>query len=158
MKSAARKVKMLPAKGYNLPLIEVTGSRTTWKGSPNDMVTLCLNSASELNEITSEFPCLVTGKPGLRIRTDQSTLCLTPDRVCAFFLTALAQEDYKAIHANSPTEWWIHGDFYNSQGKALQPKIAVKRATGKTSFNKDWSGKSTTLKTKPADTFDPFNL
>jgi hypothetical protein len=153
MKRAVRKLRILTTKSV-LPLIEITGSDTTWKGGANEIVNLCVNAPSDLSEPTAEFPCSISGKPGLRVRTNDNTFNLTPERVRQLFLTALCPEDYLALKSQFSDEWWIHGDFYDNDGTATQPKITVRR------LNRERTNPSarTPTPSKPAQEFDPFNL
>ena len=152
MKRSVRKVRILTSSPSAAPLIEITGSDTTWKGDANAIVTLAATSTADLNEATSEFPCSISGKPGLRVRTNDNTFNLTPERVRKLFLTALSPDEYLALKSQFSDEWWIHSDFYDKDGTATQPKITVRRTTReKTSIRPS-------TPSKPAQEFDPFNL
>ena len=109
----------------NFHHIEIKGKDKVIIGDPNGIVEYCLYS-KPLPVVSEEYKCFVTDRPGLAVQTDTLTLDLVPDIVRRLFLVALTPEEYKRIRkAVYDHEFWIHDDFYDENGIALQPKKAL---------------------------------
>ena len=93
-------------------------------GDANGFVEHCLKPAP-FDDADEGKPCIVTGQPGLKVKTRNTEICLAPEIVKRFFLVALTKKEFKAVQAVNPSEWWIHDDFYEADGTACQPKCQV---------------------------------
>ena len=105
------------------PYIAITGHKAKIIGDPNGMVIHCLQS-KPLPRVSRNYRCLVTDKAGLLVNTGDSVLYLNPDLVRRLFLTSLPHKAYRTLIKVAPDDFWLHDDFYNESGLALQPKRA----------------------------------
>jgi hypothetical protein len=70
--------------------------------------------------------CEVSWGPGVLARFfGDTSLALHPEVLARMFLLALHPEEARKIMLNHPGFWWVHDDFYNRDGTAVQPKVAV---------------------------------
>ena len=103
--------------------IEVKGFDAKVVGDPNGLVIHCLRKQA-FPRAAKKYRCCVTGKAGLQVKTRDYTFCLNPQLVSDLFLTRLPRKAYKVLILLAPHEFWIHDDFYNDDGSAIQPKTA----------------------------------
>lgn len=101
--------------------IEVTCSQGTFLMDPNKASFLAATEQFPFAGPVLDAKSDISSEPAYLIRTSEATLALTQAEALALWRRELSPPQYQALRAKHGVIFEIHDDFYDDDGRALQP-------------------------------------
>lgn len=113
-------------EGVHFLTITILGADGLQEYDPNGVTLAGLQGQIAAMRPLEEHPSILSGRPGVLIRTSEDQFALTPDEAQRFFLLALTPGEFDRFCDVVGATFELHDDFYDPDtGEALQPKTAV---------------------------------